>query len=169
MKRITLKEILSDPEMRQKYRKSLTGNEYDIERQMQRYDDRVELKETLLERGYSNRIAEFALDQRHYPRPAGWHTVFFYPDSYQIRYPFLFWIAIVVITTWFAPSDGYVKYAARIFGEFHWWKVLVGIIAIPFISLIFTWIMWIVVIPMGIAYSAILIIKDKIQNKGTSL
>ena len=42
---------------------------------------RKEKKQELLNRGFSNRLAEHSLDRMQIPRPWGWHTVFFYPDS----------------------------------------------------------------------------------------
>jgi len=52
--------------------------------------DRYEQKWFLLrERGLSNSAAENFLDRHRYPRPPGWHSVFFYPDSMLPRRMYL--------------------------------------------------------------------------------
>lgn len=50
------------------------------------YEQRREEKKVLIEqRGFSNITAESFLDKIGYPRPPGWHSVFFYPDSNRPR------------------------------------------------------------------------------------
>jgi hypothetical protein len=49
------------------------------------YEDRVERKKLLRQWGLSNAAAEVRLDLEGFPRPPGWHSVFFYPDSYRPR------------------------------------------------------------------------------------
>jgi len=50
------------------------------------YQQRSEEKKVLIEeRGFSNIMAESFLDKLGYPRPPGWHSVFFYPDSNRPR------------------------------------------------------------------------------------
>ena len=50
------------------------------------YQQRSEEKKVLTEeRGFSNLMAESFLDKLGYPRPPGWHSIFFYPDSNRPR------------------------------------------------------------------------------------
>jgi len=50
------------------------------------YQQRSEEKKVLIEeRGFSNIMAESFLDKIGYPRPPGWHSVFFYPGSNRPR------------------------------------------------------------------------------------
>jgi hypothetical protein len=59
---------------------------------------RFEQKQAFIERGFSNKLAEHALDRQGWPRPWGWHTVFFYPDSNLMRTQYL---VILVATVGF--------------------------------------------------------------------
>ena len=64
------------------------------------YEDRASAKENLIEnRRMSNAMAEAFLDRQEYPRPPGWHSVFFYPDSNRLRngWVFILLIALAVI------------------------------------------------------------------------
>jgi hypothetical protein len=65
------------------------------ERQIENLLDRANLKAALLGQGYSNALAEVVLDRKGYLRPPGWHSVFFYPDSYRPRGGYLLLCAIV--------------------------------------------------------------------------
>ena len=49
-------------------------------------------------RHYSNALAESLLDRKGYPRPPGWHAVFFYPGSYQPRMNSLAWFIALAVT-----------------------------------------------------------------------
>lgn len=69
------------------------------------YEDRSQTKHGLRDRGYSNAMAEAHLDRQGYPRPPGWHSVFFYPDSNRPRNTTLFWLAVMIALGWlFLPS-----------------------------------------------------------------
>ena len=57
-----------------------------IDEKINVYEQRREEKKVLIEqRGFSNITAESFLDKTGYPRPPGWHSVFFYPDSNRPR------------------------------------------------------------------------------------
>ncbi len=57
-----------------------------IDEKINVYEQRREEKKVLIEqRGFSNITAESFLDKIGYPRPPGWHSVFFYPDSNRPR------------------------------------------------------------------------------------
>jgi hypothetical protein len=72
-----------------------------VEEHIWRYEERASQKVELLHRGFSNRLAEKWLDGSGYPRPPGWHSVFFYPGSAipRIRYV-VFSIALVALLIW---------------------------------------------------------------------
>ena len=58
------------------------ATEESVERGLFAYEDREEEKRALIEnRQFSNALAEPYLDRKGYPRPPGWHTVFFYTES----------------------------------------------------------------------------------------
>lgn len=59
-------------------------------------------KAELIRRGFSNALAEAWLDRSRYPRPPGWHSVFFYPGSMRPRNTTVFWLAVLAAITWFA-------------------------------------------------------------------
>lgn len=66
------------------------------------YQQRSEEKKVLIEdRGFSNITAESFLDKIGYPRPPGWHSVFFYPDSNRPRTTVVILLAVVVGVAWF--------------------------------------------------------------------
>lgn len=54
-------------------------------------------------RGLSNAQAEVYLEKTGYPRPPGWHSVFFYPASYRPR-NIIIWAVIVVSILIFITS-----------------------------------------------------------------
>lgn len=68
------------------------------------YEGRAEAKQQLRNRGCNNALAEAYLDRQGYPRPPGWHSVFFYPDSNRPRNTTIFWFAIMIALGWlFVP------------------------------------------------------------------
>ena len=61
------------------------------------YQQRSEEKKVLIEeRGFSNVMAESFLDKIGYPRPPGWHSIFFYPDSNRPRTTIVIWLAVAL-------------------------------------------------------------------------
>lgn len=71
------------------------------------YQRRNEEKRVLTEdRGFSNIMAESYLDRIGYPRPPGWHSVFFYPDSNRPRTTFVIWLVVALGVTWFVYRLG---------------------------------------------------------------
>ncbi len=53
-----------------------------VEQLLLLYEEREDLKRDLVAtRGFSNRLAETFLDKKGYPRPPGWHSVFFCPGG----------------------------------------------------------------------------------------
>ena len=63
----------------------------EVEKQLYAYEQREEEKDALMSaRSMSNALAEAVLDRKGYPRPPGWHSVFFYPGSNRPRNKFLF-------------------------------------------------------------------------------
>ncbi|PKQ04220.1 MAG: hypothetical protein CVT73_13970 [Alphaproteobacteria bacterium HGW-Alphaproteobacteria-12] len=71
-----------------------------VEQQIDLYVDRGEKKRGLVEdRRMSNAMAEVFLDRSGYPRPPGWHSVFFYPGSNRPRnvYVIVFFIAAIAL------------------------------------------------------------------------
>ena len=66
------------------------------------YQPRNEEKKILTEeRGFSNIMAESYLDRIGYPRPPGWHSVLFYPDSNRPRTTFVIWLVVALSVAWF--------------------------------------------------------------------
>jgi len=71
------------------------------------YQRRNEEKRVLIEyRGFSNIMAESYLDRIGYPRPPGWHAVFFYPDSNRPRTTIVVLLAVVLGVAWFVYRLG---------------------------------------------------------------
>ena len=69
--------------------------------------ERYRQKDEFLRRGYSNQLAERALDKQGWSRPWGWHTVFFYPDSNRMRTRYIVFFAIVIgIVIWRSGTHG---------------------------------------------------------------
>jgi hypothetical protein len=64
------------------------------------YKMRVSNKEGLLEQGLSNAGAETFLDRKGYPRPPGWHSVFFYPDSMRPRNSYVVLALLIAASIW---------------------------------------------------------------------
>ena len=73
-----------------------------IEKHLDAYEAREELKRTLIEQHkYSNALAEAFLDRKGYPRPPGLHSVFFYPGSNRPRNLAVFWLIVLIVAIWF--------------------------------------------------------------------
>lgn len=93
---------------REKLRKRLSeylGNTAEIvEQQVHAYEHREEEKQNLIRRGLRNALAEYYLDRRGYPRPPGWHSVFFYPGSNRPRNKFIFWFVVIAGVIWFVAK-----------------------------------------------------------------
>jgi len=71
------------------------------------YQRRNEEKRVLTEdRGFSNIMAESYLDKIGYPRPPGWHSVFFYPDSNRPRTTIVVLLAMALGMAWFVYRQG---------------------------------------------------------------
>ena len=69
--------------------------------------ERTDKKRELLARGMSNQMAERFLDRQGWPRPFGWHTVFFYPDSNRLRTRYAILLAVIVgVLAWRVLSNG---------------------------------------------------------------
>jgi len=66
------------------------------------YQQRSEEKRVMTEeRGFSNIMAESFLDKLGYPRPPGWRSVFFYPDSNRPRPAVVIWLVVALGVAWF--------------------------------------------------------------------
>lgn len=90
---------------RNKWRKLLLqypgATEKSVERSLIAYGEREETKRYLIEnRQFSNALAEGYLDRKGYPRPPGWHAVFFYPGSKRLRNTVLFLVLIMSFLLW---------------------------------------------------------------------
>jgi len=60
------------------------------------HEQRNSVKKDLTEgRGFSNAAAEAWLDRAGHPRPPGWSSVFFYPDSLRPRNKIIFFGVIL--------------------------------------------------------------------------
>jgi|SRR5690606_8437688 len=71
-----------------------------VEQQLYAYEERENQKSALIERGFSNALAEAWLDRSGFPRPPGWHSVFFYPGSMRPRNSVVFWFCVIGIGIW---------------------------------------------------------------------
>lgn len=70
--------------------------EENVEHQLYAYEEREDLKRSLMEdRRLSNAMAEIYLDKKGYPRPPGWHSVFFYPGSSRPRNIVIIWTVLI--------------------------------------------------------------------------
>ena len=79
--------------------------EENVDEQIFVYEQRQEEKQGLIEeRGFSNALAESYLERKGYPRPPGWHSVFFYPGSNHPRNSVIFWLAVMIGIVWFVIS-----------------------------------------------------------------
>jgi len=64
-------------------------------------EERENFKKRLIsERNLSNSMAEKFLDLQGWPRPEGWHSVFFYPDSIKPRGLFIVILSLVIVSAW---------------------------------------------------------------------
>ena len=69
-------------------------------------EERFDKKQDLLERGFSNALAEKFLDRQGWPRPFGWSSVFCYPGSNRLRNRYLVVIAVAgLIIGWTLMSN----------------------------------------------------------------
>ena len=77
------------------------ATEESVEHDLFVYERRREEKSALVkERRFWNALAETYLDKKGYPRPPGWHSVFFYPDSNRPRNSVVFWGIIFGLIAW---------------------------------------------------------------------
>lgn len=77
---------------------SIDGN--NVDELLSLYVNRSQTKLELQARGFSNALAEAQLDRQGYPRPPGWHSVFFYPDSNRPRNSVIVWLLAGVGVAW---------------------------------------------------------------------
>ena len=88
---------LKETELREKLQEYPNATEKKVEEQISNYEERAVQKKMLLEtRGMSNVMAEKFLDFEGWPRPPGWHSVFFYPESNTPRGRIWFWIIVII-------------------------------------------------------------------------
>ena len=75
-----------------------------VEQQLYAYELRESEKQAVMQdRGMSNALAETYLDKKGYPRPPGWHTVFFYPGSNRPRNGYaLVFMALLAVVAYFS-------------------------------------------------------------------
>ena len=79
-------------------------DESNVDREVAVYALRKEAKAELLRRDFGNALAEASLDRQGWPRPPGWHSVFFYPGSNRPRNGYLFWLAASIAAAAFILS-----------------------------------------------------------------
>ena len=72
-----------------------------VELEIAGYEDREVAKQALFERGFTNALAEAHLERQGYPRPPGWHSVFFYPGSNRPRNTVIFWLVVIIGGLWY--------------------------------------------------------------------
>ena len=72
-----------------------------VDLQIAGYEQREVEKQALIERGFSNALAEAHLERQGYPRPPGWHSAFFYPGSNRLRNTVIFWLVVILGVLWF--------------------------------------------------------------------
>ena len=73
-----------------------------VESDLYAYEQRENEKRALIsERRMSNALAETVLDRKGYPRPPGWHSVFFYPGSNRPRNRMLLLVGVASAVYWF--------------------------------------------------------------------
>lgn len=94
-----------DDTSREKFRRKLHqypgASEEQVEEELERYEVREVQKRELLDRRFSNAKAEAWLDRSGYPRPPGWHSVFFYPGSMRPRNIVVFWVVVAAaVVAW---------------------------------------------------------------------
>ena len=87
--------------LRQRLRQYPDTTDESVELEIAAYEDREAAKQELINRGFSNALAEAHLERQGYPRPPGWHSVFFYPGSSRPRNPVLVWLVVIVGVVWF--------------------------------------------------------------------
>lgn len=97
----TVRPTLSEDE-KSDLRRKLAGypgmTEETIDDAVYAYEERMELKQHLRrDLRQSNAMAESILDRKGYPRPPGWHSVFFYPGSNRPRNKYLLYLVVLII------------------------------------------------------------------------
>lgn len=99
---------LTDTELMKLRQRLMTypgATEESVEELILAYETRAQLKQTLIEeRGMSNALAETFLDTQGYPRPPGWHSVFFYPGGGRPRNKYLFLALVIIGLAFFLAS-----------------------------------------------------------------
>ena len=86
-----------EKELREKLHEYPNTSDEIVEQQILQYEQREYRKKTLMiERGMSNLMAEKFLEIEGWPRPPGWHSVFFYPESNTPRGRIWFWIIVII-------------------------------------------------------------------------
>ena len=69
-----------------------------VEEQLIQLEERWDEKNHLIyDRGYSNSQAEGFLDIQGWVRPPGWHSVFFYPDSFRLRNKYAIYLLLIIL------------------------------------------------------------------------
>ena len=92
---------MDDDELRRRLLQYPNATEESVELELAAYKKRDIQKAALRERGMSNAMAEAWLDRSGFPRPPGWHSVFFYPGSVRPRNLVIFWVVIAAaIAAW---------------------------------------------------------------------
>ena len=82
--------------LRQRLMQYRGATEESVAGELEMHEERAEVQKHLMaERGMSNTLAEVVLERQGYPRPPGWHSVFFYPGSNRPRNNVLFFFAII--------------------------------------------------------------------------
>ncbi len=72
-------------------------NPENLDEQVLYYEDREARKKDLIDKGFSNALAEHNLDKQGYLRPPGWHSVFFFPGSYRLRNKYVFFSVLLLL------------------------------------------------------------------------
>jgi hypothetical protein len=100
-----LEEMLNDPAKRAALKRVLLSypgtTEEQADARLDAYELRVEKKREFLDHGMWNAMTEFQLDRLGYPRPPGWKSVFFYPDSFRPRNWYVMLAAAIIASGWF--------------------------------------------------------------------
>lgn len=75
-----------------------------VDMQIDGYEEREAAKQGLIDRGFSNAMAESHLERQGYPRLPGWHSVLFYAGSIRPRNTVIFWLVVIIGVFWFFIS-----------------------------------------------------------------
>ena len=75
-----------------------------VEQQLFAHEERWGVKQAAMrDRKMSNAVAESFLDKSGYPRPPGWHSVFFYPGSNRPRNGYaLTFLSLLAVAAYFS-------------------------------------------------------------------